>query len=72
MKAIADGMRSNPGSFTERGIYLAGEKYFCLQAENNLIRGRKGSSALCVVATNTCEFELKLKKVESIGCLIFK
>ena len=54
LKAIADGMKNNPNSFTEHGIHLAGEKYFCLQAENNLIRGRKGSSALCIVATNTC------------------
>jgi len=54
LKVIADAIRSNPGSFQERGIHLAGEKYFCLQAENNLVRGRKGSSALCVVATNTC------------------
>jgi len=54
LKTIADTMRTNPGSFNEHGIHLAGEKYFCLQAENNLIRGRKGSSALCIVATNTC------------------
>lgn len=52
---IAGGMRTNPESFTESGIWLGGEKYFCLNAENNLLRGRKGSSALCVVATNTCE-----------------
>jgi len=54
LKAIADAMRDNPNSFQEHGIHLAGEKYFCLQAEPNLIRGRKGSSALCIVATNTC------------------
>jgi len=54
LKAIADTMRTNPGSFQELGIHLGGEKYFCLSAENNLIRGRKGSSALCIVATNTC------------------
>ncbi len=69
-------MRSNPGSFQERGIFLAGEKYFCLQAENNLIRGRKGSSALCIVATNTCEFGLRFKLnldlIEWIESLIFK
>ena len=55
LKKIADGMRSNPGSFTTSGIWLGGEKYFCLNAESSLLRGRKGSSALCVVATNTCE-----------------
>ncbi|KAG8198881.1 hypothetical protein JTE90_015095 [Oedothorax gibbosus] len=54
LKVIGDTMRSNPGSFTEAGIYLGGDKYFCLSAENCLIRGRKGSSALCIVATNTC------------------
>jgi len=54
LKVIADGMRGNPGTFQEHGIHLGGEKYFCLGAENNLIRGRKGSSALCIVATNTC------------------
>jgi len=54
LKSIADAMRGNPGSFQETGIRLGGEKYFCLSAENNLIRGRKGSSALCIVATNTC------------------
>ncbi|XP_053207820.1 uncharacterized protein LOC128391888 [Panonychus citri] len=54
MKTIADGMRNNPGAFQETGIRLGGEKYFCLFAENNLLRGRKGSSALIIVATNTC------------------
>jgi len=54
LKVIADGIRSNPGTFQEHGIRLGGEKYFCLSVENNLIRGRKGSSALCIVATNTC------------------
>jgi len=54
LKTIADIMRTNPGSFQENGIYLGGEKYFCLTAENTLVRGRKGSSALCIVATNTC------------------
>ena len=55
LRKIADTMRSNVKSFTEQGIWLGGEKYFCLSAESNLLRGRKGSSALCVVATNTCE-----------------
>ncbi|KAG9509190.1 hypothetical protein GZH46_02300 [Fragariocoptes setiger] len=54
LKAIADTMKSNPQSFQEHGIHIAGEKYFCLTAEPNLIRGRKGSSALCIVATNSC------------------
>lgn len=57
LKTIADTMRNNPGSFQEHGIHLGGEKYFCLTAENNLVRGRKGSSALCIVATNTCMIE---------------
>jgi len=54
LKTIADTMKNNPGAFNEHGVHLGGEKYFCLQAENNLVRGRKGSSALCIVATNTC------------------
>ncbi|GFY42794.1 profilin, partial [Trichonephila inaurata madagascariensis] len=58
LKVIADTMRNNPGSFTEAGIYLGGDKYFCLSAESTLIRGRKGSSALCIVATNTCLLEI--------------
>lgn len=54
LKVIADTMRNNPQSFLEHGVILAGEKYFCLSAEPNLIRGRKGSSALIIVATKTC------------------
>lgn len=54
LKLIADTMRNNHQSFTEHGVHLAGEKYFCLSAEPNLMRGRKGSSALCIVATKTC------------------
>ena len=54
LKAIADAMKNHPDSLQANGIHLAGEKYFCIQAENNLLRGRKGSSALCVVTTNQC------------------
>lgn len=54
LKTIADAIRYKPNSFQENGIHLGGEKYFCLSAEGNLVRGRKGSSALCIVATNTC------------------
>nr|AOD75399.1 profilin-like protein [Tyrophagus putrescentiae] len=54
LKTIADAIRSNPNSFLEGGIHLGGEKYICIQADNSLVRGRKGSSALCIVATNTC------------------
>jgi len=54
LKTIADAIKDNAGSFQENGIRLGGEKYFCLSAEPNLLRGRKGSSALCIVATNTC------------------
>jgi profilin len=54
LKTIADTMRTNPKAFQEHGVHLAGEKYFCLMAEPNLIRGRKGSSALCIVATKSC------------------
>ncbi|KAK8766426.1 profilin-2-like [Amblyomma americanum] len=54
LKTIADTMRTNPSAFNETGIHLGGQKYFCLSAENNLVRGRKGSSAFIAVATNTC------------------
>lgn len=54
LRTIADTMRTNPAGFNECGIHLGGEKYFCLSAENSLVRGRKGSSALIAVATNTC------------------
>lgn len=54
LKTIADTMRTNPQAFQEHGVHLAGEKYFCLSAESNLIRGRKGSAALCIVATKSC------------------
>lgn len=54
LKFIADTMRTKPESFHEHGVRLAGEKYICLSAGSNLIRGRKGSSALCIVATRTC------------------
>jgi len=54
LKKIADTMKNNPQAFLENGVHVAGEKYFCLSAEANLIRGRKGSSALCIVATKSC------------------
>ncbi|KAH8040242.1 hypothetical protein HPB51_009790 [Rhipicephalus microplus] len=54
LKTIADTMRTNPSAFNETGIHLGGQKYVCLCAENNLVRGRKGSSAFIAVATNTC------------------
>lgn len=53
LKVIADTMRVNVKSFQETGIRLGGEKYICLCAEPNLVRGRRGSSALCIVATKT-------------------
>lgn len=54
LQVIANTMRTNPSIFQEQGIYLSGEKYFCLQADNKIIRGRKGSSALSIVATQSC------------------
>lgn len=54
LRTIADTMRTNPSAFNECGIYLGGNKYFCLSADSNLVRGRKGGSALAIVATNTC------------------
>ncbi|XP_064455552.1 profilin-like [Ornithodoros turicata] len=54
LKTIADTMRTNPCAFNENGVHVGGEKYFCLSAENTLVRGRKGSAAMIAVATNTC------------------
>lgn len=54
LKVIADTMKANPSSFLEHGVYLASQKFICLHADNNLIRGRKGSSALSIVATKSC------------------
>jgi len=53
LRAICDTLRSNPSRFTETGIMVGNEKYICLGAEEKLLRGRKGTSALVVVATNT-------------------
>ncbi|KAF7490157.1 hypothetical protein SSS_00245 [Sarcoptes scabiei] len=54
MKTIAETITNNPEKFLETGIIIGGEKYICIQADNQLVRGRRGSSALCIVATNTC------------------
>ena len=54
LQVIANTMRTNPRAFQERGVILAGEKYICLSAEQNLIRGRRGSAALIIVGTKSC------------------
>ncbi|XP_076347070.1 profilin-A-like [Tachypleus tridentatus] len=54
VKFIVDTMKSNPAAFNESGIHIGGEKYICLFADSTLLRGRKGSSALCIVATEKC------------------
>ncbi|XP_013773288.1 profilin-1-like [Limulus polyphemus] len=54
VKLIIDTMKSNPAAFHETGIHIGGEKYICLSAESTLLRGRKGSSTLCIVATEKC------------------
>nr|AAX34044.1 profilin [Suidasia medanensis] len=54
LKTIAETIRQNPAGFLDNGIHIGGSKYICIQADNTLVRGRKGSSALCIVATNTC------------------
>ncbi|UYV80430.1 hypothetical protein LAZ67_19000176, partial [Cordylochernes scorpioides] len=51
LKAIADAMRGNPEALMEKGIWLGKDKYICLYADNNLVRGRLLGSALCIVAT---------------------
>ncbi|CAG2116327.1 unnamed protein product [Medioppia subpectinata] len=54
LKAIADSLKSHPGTFLERGIRLGGEKYMCLNIEDNLIRARLNNCPLTIVATNMC------------------
>lgn len=54
LKTIADTMRTKPDDFFQKGILLGGEKFVAINAESALVRGRKGSSALIIVATNTC------------------
>lgn len=54
IKTIADTIKSNPAAFLDNGIHIGGEKYICIQADNLLVRGRRGSSALCIVATGSC------------------
>lgn len=53
MKVIIDTMRASPNKFLENGIHLGGEKYITISADEKLVRGRKGTSALIVVVTNT-------------------
>lgn len=54
IRAIAAKIISDPGSYTQSGIMLGGEKYICISAEKGLVRGRKNKNALCIVATATC------------------
>ncbi|XP_013782042.1 profilin-1-like [Limulus polyphemus] len=54
LRLIIEKMKSNPTVFQETGIHIGGEKYICLKASDTLLRGRKGSSALCIVATEQC------------------
>ncbi|XP_013779145.1 profilin-1-like [Limulus polyphemus] len=54
VRSIIEKMKSNPTLFQETGIHIGAEKYICLKAEDNLLRGRKGSSALCIVTTEQC------------------
>lgn len=63
MKTIAETITNNPEKFLETGIIIGGEKYICIQADNQLVRGRRGSSALCIVATNTCEIHTVISTV---------
>ena len=49
---IAKSLKS-PGVFQQTGIKLAGEKYFFISAEPDLVRGRKNKNALCIVGTLT-------------------
>jgi len=54
IRTIASKIVTDSNYFQQNGIILGGEKYICISAEKNLVRGRKNKSALCIVATNTC------------------
>ncbi|XP_076338646.1 uncharacterized protein LOC143240306 [Tachypleus tridentatus] len=51
LKVICDQMSSSPETFLHSGIHIGGDRYICLASENNLLRGRKGGSPLCIVKT---------------------
>lgn len=54
IKLIADMMKNgNQSQFLNEGIKIGNDKYFCLLAEPNLVRGRKGACALLIYATRT-------------------
>ncbi|XP_076362956.1 profilin-like isoform X2 [Tachypleus tridentatus] len=54
LKKIVDQMKTKPETFQGEGIHLGGQRYICLRADEDLLRGRKEGSALCVVKTGTC------------------
>lgn len=69
LKTIVTNMRSGPEYFQANGIRLGGEKFICLSAEEKLLRGRKGTSSMAVVATQTCVIAAVAKDGFSAGQL---
>lgn len=55
IRTIAGKIVNDPDYFQQNGIMLGAEKYICISAEKNLVRGRKNKNALCIVATATCK-----------------
>ncbi|ESO08960.1 hypothetical protein HELRODRAFT_168882 [Helobdella robusta] len=45
---------SDPADIRANGINVGGTKYFCLQADNSQIQGRKGSSGVSIAKSNRC------------------
>ena len=56
LKVIADALKTNPNSFLEKGIHFGSDKYVCLSVEDSVLLGRKGSSPMCIIATNMCMY----------------
>ncbi|XP_022255685.1 profilin-A-like [Limulus polyphemus] len=69
LKIIADQMKTNPAVFQEKGIFVGGDRYICLHAEEDLVRGRKGGSALCIVKTGRSIIVAAAEDGESPGKL---
>lgn len=68
LAAIAKNLKT-PNAFQQSGIKLAGEKYFCISAEPDLVRGRKNKNALCIVGTVTAMIIAVGDEVAAAGVL---
>ncbi|XP_013793995.1 profilin-3-like [Limulus polyphemus] len=68
-KKIVDQMKTKPETFQGEGIHLGGQRYICLHAEEDLLRGRKQGSALCIVKCASCILVVAADDGESPGHL---